>query len=105
MGNPLYTDALDLAAHQGDAWRKNIRGGVLSKLAPTDPQIKVGSTDHFTFTGTPKGELSVKVLTSLAMTALLQRKPARLTRYRLLTDLVTKSSGKMKTTKLASLTA
>lgn len=57
MGNPLYTDALDLAAHQGDAWRKNIRGGVLSKLAPQDPQIKVGSTDHFTFTGTPKAEL------------------------------------------------
>lgn len=57
MGNPLYTDALDLANHQGDSWRKNIRGGVLSKLAPQDPQIKVGSTDHFTFTGTPKAEL------------------------------------------------
>lgn len=57
MPNPLYTDALDLAAHQGDSWRKNIRGGVLSKLAPQDPQIKVGSTDHFTFTGTPKAEL------------------------------------------------
>ncbi|HRJ06910.1 MAG TPA: phage major capsid protein [Candidatus Saccharibacteria bacterium] len=57
MGNPLYTDALDLANHQGESWRKNIRGGVLAKLAPQDPQIKVGSTDHFTFTGTPKGEL------------------------------------------------
>lgn len=57
MANPLYTDALDLAAHQGDSWRKNIRGGVLSKLAPQDPQIKVGDTAHFTFTGTPKGEL------------------------------------------------
>lgn len=57
MGNPLYTDALDLAAHQGETWRKNIRGGVLSKLAPQDPQIKVGSTDYFTFTGTPKAEL------------------------------------------------
>lgn len=57
MGNPLYTDALDLAAHQGEAWRKNIRGGVLSKLAAQDPTIKVGSTDHFTFTGTPKAEL------------------------------------------------
>lgn len=57
MGNPLYTAALDLANHQGDTWRKNIRGGVLSKLAPQDPQIKVGSTDHFTFTGTPKAEL------------------------------------------------
>ncbi len=57
MGNPLYTAALDLAAHQGEAWRKNIRGGVLSKLAAQDPSIKVGSTDHFTFTGTPKAEL------------------------------------------------
>lgn len=57
MGNPLYTDALDLANHQGETWRKNIRGGVLSKLAPQDPTIKVGSTDHFTFTGTPKAEL------------------------------------------------
>jgi len=57
MGNPLYTDALDLANHQGESWRKNIRGGVLSRLAPQDPQIKVGSTDHFTFTGTPKAEL------------------------------------------------
>lgn len=27
MGNPLYTDALDLANHQGESWRKNIRGG------------------------------------------------------------------------------
>jgi hypothetical protein len=57
MGNPLYTDALDLANHQGETWVKNIRGGVLSKLAPQDPQIKVGSTDYFTFTGTPKAEL------------------------------------------------
>ena len=57
MGNPLYTDALDLANHQGETWSKNIRGGVLSKLAPQDPQIKVGSTDYFTFTGTPKAEL------------------------------------------------
>jgi hypothetical protein len=30
---------------------------VLSQLAPAAPEIKVGSTDHFTFTGTPKAEL------------------------------------------------
>lgn len=57
MGNPLYTDALDLAAHQGKSWAKNIRGGVLASLAPNDPTIKVGETDHFTFTGTPKAQL------------------------------------------------
>lgn len=57
MSNPLRTTALDLANHTGETWRKNIRGGVLSKLAPQDPQIKVGSTDHFTFSATPKAEL------------------------------------------------
>lgn len=57
MANPLLTSALDLANHTGESWSKNIRGGVLSKLAPTLPQIKVGSTDHFTFTGTPKAQL------------------------------------------------
>lgn len=57
MANPLLTDALDLANHQGETWAKNIRGGVLSKLAPQAPEIKVGSTDHFTFTATPKAEL------------------------------------------------
>lgn len=57
MSNPLRTTALDLANHTGETWRKNIRGGVLSKLAPRDPEIKVGSTDHFVFTGTPKAEL------------------------------------------------
>lgn len=57
MANPLLTTALDLANHTGDSWAKNIRGGVLSKLAPQDPEIKVGSTDHFTFTATPKAEL------------------------------------------------
>jgi hypothetical protein len=57
MPNPLYTDALDLANHQGETWSKNIRGGILAKLAAQDPTIKVGSTDHFTFTGTPKAEL------------------------------------------------
>lgn len=57
MANPLLTTALDLANHTGESWSKNIRGGVLSRLAPTLPQIKVGSTDHFTFTGTPKAEL------------------------------------------------
>lgn len=57
MGNPLRTSALDLANHTGESWVKNIRGGVLSQLAPSAPDIKVGSTDHFTFTGTPKAEL------------------------------------------------
>lgn len=57
MSNPLLTTALDLANHTGQSWTKNIRGGVLSRLAPTLPQIKVGSTDHFTFTTTPKAEL------------------------------------------------
>lgn len=57
MATPLRLAALDLANHQGDSWAKNIRGGVLAKLAPQDPSIKVGSTDHFTFTTTPKAEL------------------------------------------------
>jgi len=57
MANPLLTTALDLANHTGEAWSKNIRGGVLSRLAPSAPDIKVGSTDHFTFTSTPKAEL------------------------------------------------
>jgi len=57
MANPLLTTALDLANHTGESWTKNIRGGVLARLAPSLPQIKVGSTDHFTFTGTPKAEL------------------------------------------------
>lgn len=57
MGNPLETAALDLANHTGKSWSKNIRGGVLSRLSPSAPDIKVGSTDHFTFTGTPKAQL------------------------------------------------
>lgn len=57
MANPLLAADLDLANHTGGAWAKNIRGGVLAKLAPQDPQLKVGSTDHFTFTTTPKAEL------------------------------------------------
>lgn len=57
MGNPLLTSALNLANHTGESWSKNIRGGVLAMLAPSAPDIKVGSTDHFTFTGTPKAEL------------------------------------------------
>lgn len=57
MGNPLRTSALDLANHTGESWVKNIRGGVLAQLAPSAPDIKVGNTDHFTFTGTPKAEL------------------------------------------------
>ena len=57
MGNPLRTSALTLANHTGESWSKNIRGGVLAALAPSLPDVKVGSTDHFTFTTTPKAEL------------------------------------------------
>jgi HK97 family phage major capsid protein len=53
----LLTTDLDLANHQGDTWIKNVRSGVLAALAPEAPDIKVGTTDHFTFTGTPKAEL------------------------------------------------
>lgn len=57
MADSLKLAALDLANYTGETWVKNIRGGVLSRLAPQAPEIKVGSTDHFTFTGTPKAEL------------------------------------------------
>ena len=57
MANPLLTTALDLANHTGESWTKNIRGGVLGRLAAAAPEIKVGATDHFTFTTTPKAEL------------------------------------------------
>lgn len=57
MATPLRLSVLNLANHQGKTWRKNIKGGVLAKLTPGDPELKVGSTDHFTFTGTPKAEL------------------------------------------------
>lgn len=53
----LLTTDLDLANHQGETYTKNIRSGVLSQLAPEAPEIKVGTTDHFTFTGTPKAQL------------------------------------------------
>ena len=54
---PLRTDVLNLANHQGKTWRKNIKSGVLAKLTPGDPELKVGVTDHFVFTGTPKAQL------------------------------------------------
>lgn len=57
MANPLLYSSLNLSNHQGETWTKNIRGGVLSSLAPEDPQLKVGETNYFTFTGTPKAEL------------------------------------------------
>jgi hypothetical protein len=57
MATPLRTSVLNLANHTGKTWRKNIRGGILAKLTPGEPELKVGSTDHFTFTGTPKAEL------------------------------------------------
>ena len=57
MATPLLATALNLADHQGKSWRKNIKGGVLAQLTPGDPELKVGATDFFTFTGTPKAEL------------------------------------------------
>lgn len=58
MANPLLTNALDLADHTASGiWKKNIKGGIIGRLTPDDPQIMVGSTDFFTFTGTPKAEL------------------------------------------------
>ena len=58
MANPLLTSSLDLAAHTASGiWKKNIKSGIIGSLTPDDPQIMVGSTDFFTFTGTPKAEL------------------------------------------------
>ncbi len=58
MANPLLTNALDLANHTASGiWQKNIKSGIIGSLTPDDPQIMVGSTDFFTFTGTPKAEL------------------------------------------------
>lgn len=58
MANPLLTNALDLAKHTASGiWKKNIKGGIIGSLTPDDPQIMVGATDFFTFTGTPKAEL------------------------------------------------
>lgn len=58
MANPLLTSALDLSAHTASGvWQKNIKSGIIGNLTPDDPQIMVGSTDFFTFTGTPKAEL------------------------------------------------
>lgn len=54
---PLRTSVLNLANHQGKTWRKNIKGGVLARLTPGEPELKVGTTDHFVFTGTPKAQL------------------------------------------------
>lgn len=58
MANPLLTSSLDLANHTASGiWKKNIKGGIIGSLTPDDPEIMVGSTDFFTFTGTPKAEL------------------------------------------------
>jgi hypothetical protein len=52
------TNALDLANHTASGiWQKNIKSGIIGSLTPDEPQIMVGSTDFFTFTGTPKAEL------------------------------------------------
>jgi len=57
MANPLLASSLNLANHTGGAWSKNIKGGILGQLVSGEPQLKIGKTDHFTFTGTPKAEL------------------------------------------------
>lgn len=57
MANPLLTTALNFGNYTGETWSKSIRSGVLSRLAPNLPNLMVGSTDYFTFTGTPKAEL------------------------------------------------
>lgn len=58
MDNTILTTDLDLAAHTGKGvWAKNIKSGVLAKLSVADPEIKVGSTDIFTFLTTAKAEL------------------------------------------------
>jgi hypothetical protein len=58
MANPLLTSALDLANHTASGvWQKNIKSGIIGSLTPDAPEIMVGSTDFFTFTGTPKAEL------------------------------------------------
>lgn len=58
MANPLLTNALNLADHTASGvWQKNIRSGIIGRLTPDDPEIKVGATDFFTFTSTPKAEL------------------------------------------------
>lgn len=58
MANPLLTSDLNLANYTAkEVWIKNIKSGVLSKLAGSDPEIKVGATDIFTFLSTAKAEL------------------------------------------------
>ncbi len=57
-GQILKTTNLSLANHTASGiWKKNIRSGVLARLAPQLPDLKTGQTDMFTFTGTPKMEL------------------------------------------------
>ena len=54
----LKTSNLDLAKHtKGGVWAKNIKSGVLARLAPQMPDLKTGATDLFTFTSTPAMEL------------------------------------------------
>ena len=58
MADTLQQSSLNLANYTAsEVWSKNIRSGVLARLTPADPEIKVGPTDMFTFTGTPKAEL------------------------------------------------
>lgn len=56
--NTILTSSLDLANFtKKGIWQKNIKSGIIANLTPSDPELKTGSTDIFTFTGTPKAEL------------------------------------------------
>lgn len=58
MADALHTVDLDLAAHQGnEIWQKSVTAGVLSRLAPEMPEVKVGETNIFTFLNAAKAEL------------------------------------------------
>lgn len=58
LGDNNDNVSLDLANHTASGiWQKSVQGGVISRLTGSTPEIKVGNTDFFTFTGTPKAEL------------------------------------------------
>ena len=70
MANPLTTGALDLSAKTlPGIWQKNIRSGVLARLAAEAPEIRPGETDIFTFTKTPKAQLVAEAGNKTSMDA------------------------------------
>lgn len=57
MANPITLTSLNIADHvKPGIWAKNPDAGVIAKLAP-QVQFLAGTTDIYTFTGTPKAEL------------------------------------------------